>query len=158
SGRRSGVPPSPCASGAGFCTAACVRGKVLLGFWPAVSFGPPGHRHRHHTTVSRGKEHVWPHGRGIMQAASKGKKTPVTLLALSIGLAIQVQVMTAVAQDAAPVQDPQNLDAIMVTGYRASVERALDIKRGEKGVVDAIVAEDIGKFPDLNLAESLQRI
>ncbi|WP_425491150.1 TonB-dependent receptor [Luteimonas fraxinea] len=50
------------------------------------------------------------------------------------------------------------MEVVRVTGYRASVEKALDIKRGEAGVVDAIVAEDIGKFPDLNLAESLQRI
>lgn len=101
-----------------------------------------------------------------MQAASKGKKTPVTLLALSIGLALQAQVLTAVAQDAAPAadvapasqEDAQTLDTMVVTGYRASLERAVDIKRGEAGVVDAIVAEDIADFPDLNLAESLQRI
>src|SRR5690606_3248026 len=67
--------------------------------------------------------------------------------------------MTALAQDAAPVEsDAQTLDTITVTGYRASLERALDIKRGEAGMVDAIVAEDIADFPDLNLAESLQRI
>src|SRR5690606_30045870 len=120
----------------------------------------PGHRHRHHTTVSRSNAHVWPHGRGIMQAASKGKKTPVTLLALSIGFALQVQVMTAVAQETSPASqtDPQTLDTMVVTGYRASLERAIDIKRGEAGMVDSIVAEDIADFPDLNLAESLQRI
>ncbi len=51
------------------------------------------------------------------------------------------------------------LDTVQVVStYRASLEKALDIKRSEKGVVDAIVAQDIGKFPDLNLAESLQRI
>jgi len=95
-----------------------------------------------------------------MQAASMRKKTPVTLLAASIGLALQLQVMTAVAQDAAPATqaDPQNLDTMVVTGYRASLERAIDIKRGEAGMVDSIVAEDIADFPDLNLAESLQRI
>src|SRR5690606_38817982 len=101
-----------------------------------------------------------------MQAASNGKKTPVTLLALSIGLALQAQVLTAVAQDVAPAadvapaprEDAQTLDTMVVTGYRASLERAVDIKRGEAGVVDAIVAEDIADFPDLNLAESLQRI
>src|SRR5690606_33151322 len=46
----------------------------------------------------------------------------------------------------------------VVTGIRASLERAMDIKRESAGVVDAISAEDIGKFPDTNLAESLQRI
>ena len=82
------------------------------------------------------------------------KKTPVTLLALSISLALQAGVVAAQDAGTAATQ----LDAVTVTGYRASVEKALDIKRGEAGVVDAIVAEDIGKFPDSNLAESLQRI
>ncbi|MGJ4729147.1 TonB-dependent receptor [Luteimonas sp. SDU101] len=96
-----------------------------------------------------------------MQAASRVKKTPVTLLALSIGLALQANTMLALAQEAeAPeaAEDAQTLDTMVVTGYRASLEKALDIKRGEAGVVDAIVAEDIADFPDLNLAESLQRI
>lgn len=82
------------------------------------------------------------------------KKTPVTLLALGISLALQAGVVAAQDAGTAATQ----LDAVTVTGYRASVEKALDIKRGEAGVVDAIVAEDIGKFPDSNLAESLQRI
>ncbi|WP_375271829.1 TonB-dependent receptor [Sphingomonas sp.] len=58
-------------------------------------------------------------------------------------------------------QDPQGQptpDDIVVTGIRASLDRAIDIKRNSAGVVDAISAEDIGKFPDTNLAESLQRI
>ncbi|MBD9370870.1 TonB-dependent receptor [Xanthomonas sp. XNM01] len=88
-----------------------------------------------------------------MHTRSSRRKTPVTLLAAAIGLALHVP--GAFAQDATQTTD---LDTIVVTGYRASVEKALDIKRGEAGVVDAIVAEDIGKFPDLNLAESLQRI
>lgn len=49
-------------------------------------------------------------------------------------------------------------DVIVVTGIRGSLGRAADIKRNASGVVDAISAEDIGKFPDTNLAESLQRI
>jgi len=64
----------------------------------------------------------------------------------------------AAAQQQSEAPSATNLDTVNVTGYRASVEKALDIKRGEAGVVDAIVAEDVGKFPDLNLAESLQRI
>lgn len=94
-----------------------------------------------------------------MNPRNSQKKTPVTLLALGISLALQAGV--AMAQDAAaPAAGTAatELDAVTVTGYRASVEKALDIKRGEAGVVDAIVAEDIGKFPDSNLAESLQRI
>lgn len=55
-------------------------------------------------------------------------------------------------------QDNTAVDEIVVTGIRASLERSIAIKRNNSGVVDAISAEDIGKFPDTNLAESLQRI
>src|SRR3712207_3282524 len=58
------------------------------------------------------------------------------------------------AADAAPTEG----EDIVVTGIRASLREAVDIKRNAQGVVDAISAEDIGKFPDTNLAESLQRI
>ena len=47
---------------------------------------------------------------------------------------------------------------IVVTGIRASLRASIDLKRDAQGIVDAISAEDIGKFPDTNLAESLQRI
>jgi len=54
--------------------------------------------------------------------------------------------------------ESQVLEEIVVTGIRASIQRALDRKRFSQGVVDAISAEDMGDFPDTNLAESLQRI
>ena len=49
-------------------------------------------------------------------------------------------------------------DEVIATGVRSSLKNAMDVKRDASGVVDAISAEDIGKFPDTNLAESLQRI
>lgn len=51
-----------------------------------------------------------------------------------------------------------DIEVINVRGIRASMVRAMDAKREAGGVVDSISAEDIGKFPDTNLAESLQRI
>ncbi len=60
------------------------------------------------------------------------------------------------AQPDAPADQVAN--EIVVTGVRASLERSIAIKRDSFGIVDAISAEDIGKFPDTNLAESLQRI
>jgi TonB-dependent receptor len=51
-----------------------------------------------------------------------------------------------------------NLEEVVVTGYRKSLNAALDTKRAEIGSVDQIVAEDIAAFPELNLAESIQRI
>jgi len=51
-----------------------------------------------------------------------------------------------------------DIEEVVVTGLRGSLEASMDVKREAVGVVDAITAEDIGKFPDTNLAESLQRI
>ena len=67
---------------------------------------------------------------------------------------------TALAQ-AAPdsgAASDEPVNEIVVSGIRASLEKSLTIKRDGQGIVDAISAEDIGKFPDTNLAESLQRI
>jgi TonB-dependent receptor len=47
---------------------------------------------------------------------------------------------------------------VVVTGIRASLQRAMNIKKNSDGVVDGISAEDVGKYPDTNLADSLQRI
>jgi TonB-dependent receptor len=55
-------------------------------------------------------------------------------------------------------QEGEVIEEIVTTGIRGSLTRSMDIKRTSRGVVDAISAEDIGKFPDANLAESLQRI
>ncbi len=54
--------------------------------------------------------------------------------------------------------EPVELEAVQAVGFRSSLEKAMEIKRAETGVVDVIVAEDIADFPDLNLAESLQRV
>jgi TonB-dependent receptor len=55
-------------------------------------------------------------------------------------------------------QASEELEEVVVTGLRSSLKQSMEIKRDSIGVVDAITAEDIGKFPDTNLAESLQRI
>ena len=67
----------------------------------------------------------------------------------------------AQAQTAAPEANasaPQQLEVVVVTGIRRSLESSVSLKRNAHGVVDGIVAEDIGKFPDTNLAEAMQRI
>lgn len=51
-----------------------------------------------------------------------------------------------------------SIEEIVVTGIRASLDQSVQIKRSAIGVVDAITAQDIGQFPDTNLAESIQRI
>ncbi len=63
-------------------------------------------------------------------------------------------------EDAAAAEEDEaaELDAVVVTGIRGSLTSSMNVKRDAQGVVDGIVSEDIGKFPDTNLAESLQRI
>ena len=80
----------------------------------------------------------------------------VSLSVLAVGTA---HAQDAAAENAAAETAPaEEGDAIVVTGFRASLEAALNLKRDSVAAVDAIVAEDIAKFPDQNLAESLQRI
>jgi TonB-dependent receptor len=50
------------------------------------------------------------------------------------------------------------MEVVTVTGFRGSLEKALDIKRNSASSVDTIMAEDVAKFPDLNLSEALQRV
>jgi TonB-dependent receptor len=65
----------------------------------------------------------------------------------------------AQAQEAAnPTDSTTSAPTVVVTGIRASMQSTLNMKRNSDGIVDGIVADDIGKFPDTNLAESLQRI
>ena len=52
----------------------------------------------------------------------------------------------------------EELETVTVTGFRASLEKAMDIKRNALDASDSILAEDIAKFPDMNVSESLQRI
>ncbi|KQZ04773.1 TonB-dependent receptor [Caulobacter sp. Root1455] len=75
---------------------------------------------------------------------------------------ITAAAVAAPAAEQASVPRPNNetttVDEVIVTGLRGSLQRNLDIKRTSAGVVDAISAEDIGKFPDSNVAASLQRL
>lgn len=65
-------------------------------------------------------------------------------------------------QDQASIANPSGADAgagdIIVTGYRRSLAQSINSKRNSIGFSDSIFAEDIGKFPDTNIAESLNRI
>ncbi|APV51138.1 hypothetical protein BWI17_16475 [Betaproteobacteria bacterium GR16-43] len=62
------------------------------------------------------------------------------------------------AKPADPKAAPQSKETVTVTGFRASVESSINAKREDAGIVDVIKSEDIAKFPDTNLAESLQRV
>jgi TonB-dependent receptor len=77
--------------------------------------------------------------------------TPIALAMLAIAPPAMAQ------QSGSPPGGPAP-QRIEVTGFRSSLESALQDKREDNGIIDVIKAEDIAKFPDTNLAESLQRV
>ncbi|MCV2361692.1 TonB-dependent receptor [Paucibacter sp. TC2R-5] len=89
----------------------------------------------------------------------KVKQSPiaaaVTMTLLSITMAAQAQ-QAATAPAAA--QDTAQLEAVVITGIRASLQSAANIKKGASAVVDAVSAEDIGKLPDSDVGQALGRI
>ncbi|MFC3213342.1 TonB-dependent receptor plug domain-containing protein [Novosphingobium panipatense] len=76
----------------------------------------------------------------------------------TLGQAALAQEVSEAAADAATADQSATANEIIVTGFRKSLEAALNVKREAISAVDAVVAEDMAKFPDQNLAESLQRI
>lgn len=81
----------------------------------------------------------------------------VNPLAGSIALALGATAISPVIAQTTGDEETV-MEEVIITGVRRSLTEAAAIKRESEGVVDAILAEDMGKFPDTNLAESLQRI
>lgn len=89
----------------------------------------------------------------------KHNKFSKSRLSATISVLLSTAAMApAMAQqeDAGPAAS--EVEVIEVKGIRGSLARSQDIKQSSSGIVDAISAEEMGKFPDTNLAESLQRI
>ncbi len=89
----------------------------------------------------------------------------VALATAAMVLSLQVQAQNAgdTTQEAPEKarkkgDDAKNLDTIVVTGIRGGIERAIDIKKDATSIVEAISAEDIGKLPDVSIAESIARL
>ena len=97
------------------------------------------------------RRNLWCAGASLAVMAGTGIVTPA--------LAQEAQdTQEAPATPGVQEQDQGTDGAIVVTGFRQSLQKALNLKRESVSSVDAVVAEDIAKFPDQNLAESLQRI
>ena len=90
--------------------------------------------------------------RRVVRTTLSGVST-LSLGALSAPLLAQNAAATGPSAD-----QPGELQEVVVTGVRASLQRALDIKQQSLGVVDAISAEDIGQFPDSNIGQAIGRI
>ncbi len=77
---------------------------------------------------------------------------------LFMPLALQAQTTPAGSTGNIAKKDKEDIEVIEIKGIKGSLLNSMNIKRGSGNIVDAITAEDIGKFPDQNVAESLQRI
>src|SRR5262245_23109233 len=97
-------------------------------------------------------------------AAKSSTYTKLGLSGVALGtMAVSNTLFAADAADApasttSKASEPQELQEVVVTGIRASLQRAMDIKMNAVGVVDAVSAEDIGQFPDASIGEALSRI
>ena len=99
-----------------------------------------------------------------MTSRVQGKRAGDLLRTAFLGgvstLALCALAAPSFAQDAAPAAPEAAPDdtVVIVTGIRGSLQRSMNIKKNADGVVDGISAEDVGKYPDTNLADSLQRV
>jgi iron complex outermembrane receptor protein len=81
-----------------------------------------------------------------------------TAIASAIALVLSSPLHWAHAQSANADDQATTLDSIQVTGIRSSMEKSLEGKRNSDALVEVITAEDVGKMPDKNVADSLQRV
>jgi TonB-dependent receptor len=88
----------------------------------------------------------------------KAKQRIMSLAVASACAALVGPAYAQVAETAKAAEPASDTQTVVVTGLRASLSSSMALKRNSDGIVDGIVAADIGKFPDTNLAESLQRI
>src|SRR5262245_65532718 len=94
-----------------------------------------------------------------------GRNTEIArAVSLAIATAFVGFATSANAQNASTAVDSEtpagaeSIEEVVVTGFRASLNAALSDKRDSANAIDSIRSEDIAKFPDSNLAESMQRV
>jgi len=81
-----------------------------------------------------------------------------TLIGTAVAMALFGREAVVHAQTSGDQTNQSNLEEVVVTGIRASLELSLEQKRAADSVQDIITSEDIGKMPDKNIADSLQRV
>src|SRR5262249_20588075 len=84
------------------------------------------------------------------------RRSALLSAAISSCLALSAHAAQPASNTASTTTEP--LEEVVVTGFRASLANALQTKRESNQIIESVSAEDIGKFPDQNVAESLQRL
>jgi iron complex outermembrane receptor protein len=100
------------------------------------------------------------HGAGAQTASDTDSDTQLTDLDVRLdGMVAQVDVDVQTDVDVQiDEEDAAELDQIEVTGIRAGIESAIEIKRESTSIVDVVSAEDLGKLPDISIADSIARL
>jgi len=93
----------------------------------------------------------------MLKLNGSGPRLRAILLGATFMAGVSTPVLAQTTAPAAP-QEATEVDEIVVTGFRSSLAQSTAAKRNSTGFTDSIFAEDIGKFPDTNLAESLNRV
>ena len=88
-----------------------------------------------------------------MQRSLSTVLTPIAWACATLVLSLPVQ-----AQPVAAEKPAEPMAEVVVTGIRASLEQSLSQKRNSDSVIDVVSAEDIGKLPDKNVADAVQRV
>lgn len=96
--------------------------------------------------------------RGRIKMASRRISGRLLVQGSTIALAWAACLAGAPAMAQTSQDEVTNVDEIVVTGVRAAIDRSLSLKRASDVILDAVSAEDVGKFPDANVAEALQRV
>ena len=102
----------------------------------------------------------FPFQTSIARSASRLRCTPPSLLALACAAALAMP-LSAAAQQESTNQDPPEattLDTVTVTGIRASIATSVETKQESSSIVEAVSAEDIGRLPDISIADSISRL
>ena len=99
------------------------------------------------------KSSATPRSQSIAQRRSAMRISPVAAACATLLLA-----SGSVYAQNAPASAGANLGTVTVTGFRHSIETSIETKRNADSIVESITAEDIGKLPDVSIAESLARL
>ncbi|HET6784099.1 MAG TPA: TonB-dependent receptor plug domain-containing protein [Pseudoxanthomonas sp.] len=100
----------------------------------------------------------------ISSARQAGPRKRILVTACCLGLfaaqwaQAQEQQTTTASENSAQEQDVNTLDAVVVTGIRQSIAKSVEVKNESSSIVEAISAEDIGKLPDISIADSISRL
>src|SRR5688572_16062735 len=96
-------------------------------------------------------------GAGRNRMSKSDELRRLRLVSGCAALALVVAAPPALAQTS-DEDEPTDVQELVVTGYRASVERSIELKRESDLIVESVSAEEIGKLPDNSIAESIARL